>query len=160
MVKDPNISGIGGWLLLLILILVFGYPLCGVFAISKASLELGEHIPRLFEQVIWLLFWPPTAIGIFAGYKLYKTHSPESVRFATLALWISGPLGSSVLSLSFLYIAFYDRDFSKSVVISDLVDELLTGVAWPLVGSCLLATAWTLYLKRSVRVRNTYGFST
>lgn len=153
--KNSHLSGVGGWLTLLIIVLMLGYPLGGLFLMVNASFELGE-LPRLVEQVAWLLFLIPSASGVFAGYRLWNIHTSESVHFARLAVWLTWPLGGTVLAVYFLCVAFHDRNFSNSVAMRDLVDALLIRIVWPFVGSCAVAFIWTLYLKHSVRVKNTY----
>lgn len=153
MAKNPYITGIGGWLLLLIVGLMIVGPLMGFSRLSTELHNVLERYPQLalssqwqiYSRVSWVIFAATAAISISAGYRLWKVHLPSSVRFAVLALWFIGPAGSILYSVSMAF-AFGLHAAEKTF------PEAIGNFA----SSCILARIWTGYLTRSIRVGNTY----
>ncbi|HMN14365.1 MAG TPA: DUF2569 family protein [Bellilinea sp.] len=153
MAKNPYISGIGGWLGLLVVGLTILGPLSGFGKLSNEFRDALEQFPQLagnsqwqnYKQMSWLIFTASAAISFSAGYRLWKIHFPESVRFAILALWLAGPLGN-ILYMASAFFIFGDN------VGGNVIAEMIGGT----IASCVAAGIWTAYLMRSVRVRNTY----
>ena len=153
MAPDKQISGVGGWLSFLIASLMVLGPLLGSGRLNQEFSVAIETYPHLandvnwanYKQISWSIFWLSSAFAFAAGYRLWKLHFPESVRFAVIALWVSGPV--SGIAYVVVGMAIYGAPSSSGL------GELVA----PLVGSVLGAAVWTAYLKRSVRVRNTYN---
>lgn len=112
MLKNQYIAGIGGWLLFLILILMLFAPATGLERLTNEFQDAEKKFPLLagntqwvhYKQVSWLIFAVTVAVGFSAGYRLWKIHAAESVRFAILALWVSGPLGNFLYLVATLLI--------------------------------------------------------
>jgi uncharacterized protein DUF2569 len=156
MPEDQYISGIGGWLLFLIIILMLLAPATGLGKLTNEFQDAEKKFPLLdvntqwihYKQVSWLIFAVTAAVGFVAGYRLWKIHAAESVRFAILALWVCGPLGN------FLYLVATMLIFGSRASASAVPKMLGATMA-----SCIAAGLWTAYLTRSFRVRNTYKSS-
>lgn len=146
MAKDPYISGVGGWLVWLIFNLLVLSPMLGIGqlygALSDAPAQLAANSEwQQFKQAVWAVSWATVALSICAGYRLLKIHTADSVRFALYSLWAIGP-GGVLLMYGLTFLIFGKTDFLMVLAQS--------------LGPCLSAVIWTLYLKNSVRVRNTY----
>jgi len=144
-------SGIGGWLLLLVAGLMVLGPLLSAGRIYDSISSTEAQYPRLvgiarwqtYKEATWIVYLAMAAVSIYAGYGLCKRRDWSAVTTAKVALWVAGPIGSIVLAI--------------------LVPGLMAGnwVADPdaigsIGGSAIAATAWTLYLTKSKRVRATY----
>lgn len=142
-----------GWLGLLVVGLTILGPLSGFGKLSNEFRDALEQFPQLagnsqwqnYKQMSWLIFTVSAAISFSAGYRLWKIHFPESVRFAILALWLAGPLGN-VFYIVIAYLIFGDN------LGGSVFAEMIGGT----IASCVAAGIWTAYLMRSDRVRNTY----
>lgn len=152
MAKNKHISGIGGWLVYLIFGLMVLGPLSGAGRLSMEFSVTAEKFPHLasdanwinYKDISWGLFWLSSAIGFSAGYRLWKLHFPESVRFAVIALWVIGPVAGVTYLVAGILIFGMPSSANYGQVIG------------PILGSAIVAGIWTAYLKRSVRVKNTY----
>jgi hypothetical protein len=98
-----------------------------------------------YMLVSWLIVTAAVAICFVAGYRLWKIHFPETVRFAIFVLWIAGPLGNILNIISAIVI------FGSNAG-SGFFTQMVAGT----ISSAIGAGIWTAYLMRSVRVRNTY----
>jgi hypothetical protein len=99
-----------------------------------------------YKIACWIMVAGISAAMIWAGNALRKHHAPSSVDAAIYVLWatpILTALGDYLASSIFLEISASDY-FGR---------EVLTALAQGL----LCAAIWTAYLKRSRRVKNTYG---
>ena len=153
MPKNQNPSGVGGWLRFLIIILMVLNPIMGLGSLTRELHDVESQLPQLttdihssnYRHVAWLIFAVLAAISFSAGYRLWKIHFPESVRFAIVALWLSGPL-------------IYLLDLAASILILGLQRSLneLPRMVGKMLLSCVGPGLWTAYLMRSIRVKNTY----
>jgi len=147
-----DIQGIGGWLVLLIVGLMIVGPLSGLFRISHELRNAIETYPQLadntqwqnYKVVAWIIFTSSAVISFVAGYRLWRIHNRESVRFAIIANWIEGPLQN------IFYIISAGIIFDIGVGLSQLIIKRV-------IISCIGAGIWTAYLLLSDRVKNTYG---
>lgn len=162
MSKNLYISGVGGWLGFLIVVLMIINPLSGFGSLSNEFHDVLELFPQLenntqlktYKQVAWLILAALASTSFAAGYRLWKFHCPESVRFAIIAIWLVGPLGHA---LYIVFIGNYLDIISKvahfsSNVRGHIIDKTFTDTIY----SVIAAVIWTAYLMRSTRVRNTY----
>lgn len=153
MAKNPNISGIGGWLSLLIFLLMILGPLGGMGKLSNEFSNAVEQFPLLlsnaqwqnYTQLSWLIFTVLASMQFVAGYRLLKIHTPQSVNFAIIVIWVAGPIGNALYIISAIVI-FGNNDNSNA----------FAQQAGALTASLIAAAIWTAYLLRSVRVINTY----
>lgn len=151
--KNLQLSGVGGWLALLILGLILFGPLAGLARLIEEIRSTEKAFPNLitnttwlhYKQLSWLVLAVIVAISISAGYRLWKIHSYKSVRFAIIAIWIVGPIG--ILAHTVVAVITFGPMAAE---------DLLPQMAAAVFKSCIIVTAWTLYLIYSVRVKNTY----
>ena len=149
----PNISGVSGWLGYLVVMLTILNPLLGAVKISTQFRLVAAQFPQLannpqwkdYMQVSWVIVTAAAAICFVAGYRLWKIHFFESVRFTITALWLAGPLGN-ILNIISAVIIF------GSNAGSGFFTQMVAGT----ISSAIGAGIWTTYLMRSARVRNTY----
>lgn len=155
MAKNQYVSGVGGWLGLLVVGLTILGPLIGLGKMSNEFRDAVEQFPQLadnaqwqnYKQISWLIFTASSVISFSAGYRLWKIHFPESVRFAILALWLAGPLGNVLYVIAAVVI------FGNNAG-GDVVTQMIGGI----LSSVITAGIWTAYLSKSQRVRNTYQY--
>jgi hypothetical protein len=153
MVDKPYLKGVAGWLELLIVGLIVVGPFIGFGRMTDECASTEKEFPSLvtnaawleYKQLSWWVFALAAALSITAGYRLWKVHIIESVRFAVVSLWLAGP-GSHVL-------------YFVAAVISlgmELALAMLSALVGSTIASTIGAAIWTAYLVRSQRVRNTY----
>lgn len=150
----PPLRGVQGWLLLLVIGLMCLGPLRMVGDTINALKLAEETYPALINLPAWENYktasWMTTAAlcaaMVWAGYGLWKHHIPPSVNACISILWavpIVALLADSLSSVTFLEVSVGDY----------FTGEAFTGLAQGFVSAAL----WTAYLKRSRRVKNTYG---
>jgi hypothetical protein len=141
-------AGIGGWLALLIVWMVVLRPVAGVYMLSM--MQAGSLAnPAMLENSTWLIntstFWIiflfVAALSIYVGLRLWRDRSPAAVRTAIIVLWIYSPVAAADLLIARAFL-------EGSVPWPNAVMTIATNLA--------IAAVWTVYLKRSRRVRNTY----
>lgn len=153
MAKNLNISGVGGWLGFLVIALMILGPLLGFSTLTEVFRGAVDQFPQLafsmqwqkYEQASWLIYVASAAISFSAGYRLWKNHSPESVKFAILAIWLAGPLGNVLYMVAAIII-------SGSNAGGNTIANMIGGT----ISTVIAAGIWTAYLMRSERVKNTY----
>ena len=152
--KSAQLTGVGGWLGLLIAGLIVLGPLRSVTStinnISNAesanSALLTNQLWLNYKAAVWVIWGIATTVSIGAGYCLYRIHLPSSVRFAIISLWVIGP-GALIADSAALYLAIF-RPLNRPLDSGELLGML--------VGSLVVSGIWTAYLLKSVRVKNTY----
>ena len=150
---DPGPSGIGGWLLLLVIMLIALSPLKAISETWSGFDALEKTYPALqgapkwatYKAIAWGIVLASAAVSFIAGYRLRNHHHPASVSFAIGALWFSGPISTALV--------FIASNAVFGVKLNDFFDTSTLGAA---IGSLITAVIWTAYLKMSRRVRNTY----
>jgi len=127
---------VGGWLLVLCLLLVVGHPVN--FAIAAAGAL--EALPLRGTPLALLLAARllVTAFGIAAGIALLAVR-PGAVTLAIVALALSAAADLFVYTTSYMP-----------------SNRLPGDTTWYIAVSLLYHCAWLLYVVRSARVRNTY----
>lgn len=141
-------TGLGGWLAFLVLWMVILRPLTGAILwqqMHAASIEDPTAISRgnwlVNTSIFWIVFLGVAALSIYGGLRLWRDRTPAAVRSAIAILWITTPIATVALLISRAYL-------TGSVTVADAGVRLFANVA--------IAAAWTVYLLRSRRVRNTY----
>ena len=129
-------SGVGGWLLVLCLLLLVWHPLNFAVAAAGALEALPlRGAPLALVLAARLL---GTAFGIAAGIALLARR-PGAVTLAIIALALSAAADLFVYTTSFMP-----------------SNRLPGDTIWYIALSLVYHGAWLLYLVRSARVRNTY----
>jgi hypothetical protein len=129
-------SGVGGWLLVLCLLLLVWHPLNFAVAAAGALEALPlRGAPLALVLAARLLV---TAFGIAAGIALLARR-PGAVTLAIIALALSAAADLFVYTTSFMP-----------------SNRLPGDTIWYIALSLVYHGAWLLYLVRSARVRNTY----
>lgn len=146
-----KLHGVGGWLGLLVALLLVIYP---IFVPLKTWLEIAEATDMHLELVqhaawpslvtlSWIIVGISVAISFFAGWRLNFRHVRTSVTVAIISLWLIGPVG--VLIELVLMSSITGTSIGSSADFADIIRSLI------------VSAIWTAYLVRSRRVRNTYG---
>jgi hypothetical protein len=147
-----EVAGVGGWLLFLILGLVFLGPLMGAAHINSDIMSVESQYPRLktdeawgtFKSATWLTFLVVCCLSFYAGFGLLKRRDLSVVNRAKILLWVIGPLASLVMG-TVLPIFVFGKVESYPQSLGQLV------------ASGIVAAIWTVYLSRSKRVKATYS---
>lgn len=147
--KDP--SGVGGWLLLLVVGLMFLGPLMGVGRLYGDLMSAEDQNPNLRTLESWSTFksanlWTflvVAGLSFYAGLGLARRRDMAAVTRAKIVLWVTGPVAAVIMGLLIPYAVFGKARLSP---------ELIGAV----IASAIAAAAWTAYLSKSKRVRATY----
>jgi hypothetical protein len=156
--KNPSVgdssagrAGVGGWLLLLVLGLMFLGPLLGAGRINSDFMSAESQYPNLkavetwmtYKSVTWLIFLITCCLSFYAGYGLLKGRHYSVVSRAKILLWVIGPLASLFMGVLIpMYV------FGKVEPDPQFIGNLIASVIGALI--------WTAYLSRSKRVKATY----
>lgn len=148
------ISGVGGWLLLLVLGLIFTGPLMGAGRINADFLSAESQYPILktgadwgtLKSATWWTFLLVCCLSFYAGLGLMKSRNILVVKQAKIILWVTGPVASIVLGIFIPFLVFGK---------SELDPEFVGGM----IASIILTAIWTAYLSKSKRVMATYGIT-
>jgi hypothetical protein len=132
--REP--SGIGGWLLVLCLLLLVWRPVSSAFVGSQALSALSVRGPSLAVALIVLTL--VTAFGVAAGIALLARRGP-AVGMAVAALMLSAALDLVIYTTSY---------FPSNRMPGDEV--------FYVAASLIYHGAWLAYLFASRRVRNTF----
>lgn len=146
-------SGVGGWLLLLIVGLMILGPLLSAGVIGSGFQGIERQYPNIvgvakwtnYKTCTWVAFGIFAAIAFYGGWGLLKGRDWSVVERARKILWIINPFATIVTSAIIPY----------SIIGESGVDG--PSVLGRVVSSSLVAWVWSSYLKKSVRVRNTYS---
>jgi hypothetical protein len=153
MSEDTLLRGVKGWLAVLVSVLVAVVPVTSaVSLLQQIQLTVAQY-PFVEETAEWgqykSLSWCVvaliSAISFAAGYRLWKVHFADSVRFAIVALWGIGPVR-----------AIAEASVTGYVYGAQSIGEIVPFLIRSLFGALLAAALWTAYLRKSRRVRNTY----
>lgn len=148
--RDDQISGVRGWLLLLVLILGLFVPLVALMHILDQFYLADQPIESLLPG------WPAfrasetaldivhIALSLIIAWRLCAVFRWDTVRFAIAGIWITG-IGASLVDLSFSLLIL-DRQLAATA----------EAEAIPAISAAAYCTLWTAYLLRSRRVANTY----
>jgi|GEM_PF-2793428 len=147
--KGP--TGVGGWLLLLVVGMMILGPLMLAAGIGSNFQWLSESYPSFifseqgtaYKTAAWWAFLIISAISFFGGWGLGWDHSRSAVFRAKAILWINGPGALVVFTL------INNHYLGTGTSIGGFVGALI--------GSAIIPSLWTAYLLKSKRVQNTYG---
>jgi hypothetical protein len=147
----PN-SGVGGWLLFLILILMFLGPVIGFARTSSNFASIELQYPnivsltewKIFKTTTWATFITTSFLSIYAGYVLNLKRKKLAIRRAIIVIWIINPVYIFIIGVLLPSLAFGETS----------IDSQTSGA---LIGATINSTIWTLYLNKSKRVKATYG---
>ena len=150
--SDSAKSGVGGWLLLLVLGLMFLGPLMGAGRLNTELISAEAQYPNLkvldawgnFKSATWWSYLVVCCLSFYAGWGLAKGRDPSVVKRAKVLLWIVGPVASLIMGVLIPLIIF--GKFES--------DPQFFG---NLVASIVVTAIWWAYLSKSRRVRSTYG---
>jgi len=149
-------SGVGGWLLLLVIGMLALGPLLGAGRINADFMMAERQYPNLgsltewiaLKRTTWWTFAAVAAISIYGGWGLVSSRDWSVVNRAKVTLWLTGPIASIVLAIVVPLAVFGKTEASNPQFIGALI------------ASVIAASIWTAYLSKSKRVRNTYRYKT
>ena len=151
---DRKISGVGGWLALLVVGMLVWGPLLSIFKtgynIWVAEMQNPElaSVPQwqTFKIMTWCVVGICVVYSMVSGFLLCVKKEPASVKIAIACLWIGNPVAAFVLGILIPWISFGTATLEK------IVPESIGAI----IVSIIAASIWTAYLRKSERVRNTY----
>ena len=149
-----GLTGVGGWLTLLVVGLMALGPLRSVermtAELSKAEAANAALTTNAlwmsYKANAWMLWGIFSTVSFGAGYCLYKIHLRRSVHIAIAALWVIGP-GFAIADMLNSYLTVL-----RPMHLPLNTDDLLAAT----IASAVASAFWTGYLLRSKRVKNTY----
>lgn len=153
--EQSTVSGVGGWLLLLVIGLMFLGPLMGAGRINADFMSVEDQYPNLksvaewgtYKSATWWTFLIVCCLSFYAGLGLVRERNITAVKRAKIILWVIGPLASLILGV-FLPVLI----FGKSEPDPQFVGSMIASI--------IAAAIWTAYLSKSQRVKATYGITT
>lgn len=160
--QAAQMSGVRGWLLVLVGVLMVAVPVFNVAWIFSHFAILKHLYPSLvgspgwqeYQFWMWLAVASSSVLSIGASMRLLNGKSWEDVERVSTIIWVIGPCSAVVVHA---LIPFWMHSAEK--LMYDYIG--LTGA--PLIGAILggglFSLIWTSYLYKSTRVRNTYSFS-
>jgi hypothetical protein len=150
---DPSHqAGVGGWLLVLVVGLIFLGPFMGfarinseftLFEYSHSDLIKVEAWSK-FKSATWWTFLFTCCLSIYAGLDLAKSRELSAVKHTKVLLWVIGPVTTIIMGII----------IPVAVIGKTEVDPKFIG---SLIGAMLVSAIWTAYLSKSRRVMATYG---
>jgi DNA-directed RNA polymerase subunit RPC12/RpoP len=153
--KTDHLIGVHGWLLFFCISLIFLSPLINFVSFFPYLVEDYYFLNSypLLELVTYtdiLLGFALMVFGIYVGIKIW-TIRPNAIKIANsfLNMLLVYVVISSLMI--FLFYSIYNIKFSTEIVglIGNMFRETVTSVLYVII--------WELYLKNSVRVKNTFG---
>lgn len=152
-------AGVRGWLLVLVGVLMVVVPLVSI-AWLVSHLAIMKHLyPSLagtsgWEQYLlwmWLAVGGTAGLSVFASLRLLNGRTTRDVEAVCTMLWVIGPVAAVVVHglIPFLM-------HNAELLMFDYIGPTGAPLIAPIVGGALFSLAWTSYLNRSRRVRNTY----
>lgn len=150
--NNAGYVGVKGWLLFLMLELAFLGPLFYCLVIVMSESEMEGQFPQLsaslqwthYKALLWFTYSVLAGISIWGGWGLAQGREWSSVTRAKVVLWVIGPFGTVIIWLL------------PYAVFGHLIDRVDSDLIPNLIGHTVVASAWTIYLSTSKRVRATY----
>ena len=151
---DRKISGVGGWLALLVVGMLVWGPLLSIFKTGSniwvAEMQNPEiaSVPQwqTYKIMTWCVVGICVVYSMVSGFLLCVKKEPASVKIAIACLWIGNPVAAFVLGILIPWISF------GTATLQEIVPESIGAI----IVSIIAASIWTAYLRKSARVRNTY----
>jgi hypothetical protein len=144
-------QGLGGWLIAIIIMLVFAHPLFAFFT-TYGVLHFAEtDNPALLSLDGWatlkIICWVIAAVcalcSITAGFCLYRIRTRRSVKLVVVAIWLIFPLSKLCIMLASIHtLGASDSPFSE--------------MSGDLTGDVIIASLFTFYLMHSKRAKSIY----
>ena len=148
---QPELKGVGGWLLTFIVILSVISPIRILLETAK-MLELDAQTEaqlgsswQIYSLFSWVLAAATLALAWFLAYRLARVHTRASVRLVVRGLWVLA-FGPLLLDLIVAWTLWPD------VMATGLDATYFVGIFQ----AAVFATIWSLYLTKSKRVENTF----
>lgn len=150
-------SGVGGWLLLLVVGMMVIGPFMGAGAIANTISEIEKEHSQIidisqwktYKTATWLIFVIGAGACFYGGLKLITTKTQTTIKQVKIILWLSGPI--SIIALWTIPELIAYGTITEAIT-NDSKNELFKG----LLKSITATIIWTLYLTKSIRVKNTY----
>ena len=149
--NKKNLSGIGGWLLFLIItssisLVLEPIVLLGVVANQELSTPnlVGNAQWQNYKILLSIIYFCMFIFKIYMINALICHRNSSTVLLAKRMLWINGPVGFFCLSILVPAITLD----TWHLIGTEFPGVITTGV---------IAIIWTSYLNSSIRVKNTYG---
>lgn len=141
-------SGIGGWLLVIVVMLIFT-PIQATIRIILNNLAVEVEYPNSgpmwqdVKNVVWIGLVFSGSLYLLSAFFLVFKRKRSTVKFVFCAIWLAGPVN--------LFFGIY--------VISSITTGFIdvSTVIKPVFVEMIMASVLTLYFFRSRRVRNTYS---
>lgn len=145
--------GVGGWLAFFVIALCVLGPFQAISNTMNEfqtleSANAGATALESWQNYklgAWTLIGFSVALRLVAGILLTSIHKPFSVHFTIAVLWIT-PIVTSIGTYLLIYMLFGANTATGSQ--EGVLSELIIGLT--------IATVWTAYLLKSLRVKNTY----
>jgi len=149
--RDPNLVGVGGWLLFFVIVLAVLSPLRLVVETAMLvgeDAELAAVFGESFDTIVrfeWALAALIIGVFWFLAWRLVKVHVWRSVQITIAGIWLMGPVAGLA-------------EVAAIAMLADLpMAELSAGIGVALLQPTVFCIIWTAYLLKSVRVANTYA---
>lgn len=151
---QSNSSGVGGWLLLLVLGLTILGPFTGIGRIILGIKSIENTYPAIITTANWGIYKTAivcafvlfSCLSIYAGSGLITRRDYLIVTRTKIILWVIGPIATMVLGLIVPLLTFGN---AVHIVGPKFIGNMIA--------SCGAAAIWTFYLSKSKRVEATYG---
>lgn len=146
--------GVGGWLLFLIIGMIFLGPLIGAARTNFNFMTTESNYPNIayleqwvsYKNITWWILFATSALSVYGGVTLARSSDSSAVERAIWILWLIGPGGVVIDNIAASNLlkdfSFFNLEFIKNLIIS---------LANPII--------WSAYLKKSKRVKNSYKYS-
>lgn len=152
--EKNTISGVGGWLLLLITMLMFLSPIIGAAYTSENLMSIESQHPNLkslsewgtLKSWTWWIYLIFCCLSFYAGLGLLKERTVSAVKRTKIILWISGPLANLIMGVLLPGLILGVFGVGPQFIVSIAASIIVTAI-------------WTDYLSKSKRIESTYGFT-
>ena len=153
MMYPKPLVGVGGWLAFFVIALCVLGPFQAISNTMRdfqalESAHAGATALESWQNYkfgAWTLIGFSVALRLVAGILLTSVHKPFSVHFTIAVLWIT-PIVTAIGTYLLINTLFG----------TDTAAGSQEGVIYELTVGLTIATIWTAYLLKSVRVKNTY----
>lgn len=152
-VNASDLRSVGGWLMAMVIVLMYLGPLLGVIRTFSTFVQLERqginHAPGFteFQFFSWSFVLAAAALQVRAGWLLKNQLVPKTIPQVKFLIWLSAVGGSAILGLALPAMCFgVNGDDAARGLISVAMSATVAGV-------------YTMYLSKSRRVQDTYGLA-